>query len=40
MKKRMKCERRRKEPTGGRTRVTKELEEEERVEEEESVEEG
>lgn len=38
MKKRMKCERR-KEPTGGRTRVTKELEEEESVEEE-SVEEG
>lgn len=40
MKKRMKCERRRKEPTGGRIRVTKELEKEERVEEEESMEEG
>lgn len=33
MKKRMKCEWKRKEPTGGRTGVTKELEERKDVEE-------
>lgn len=33
MEKRMKCERRRKKPIGGRTRVTKEMEEEDSMEE-------
>lgn len=33
MKKRMKCKRRKKEPIGGRTRVTKEMEEEGSMEE-------